>query len=88
MSTPNSHELLIRIDERTKRIKSDIEEVKIGLQGMHKKCDSRVLQITKDVGVLKKNYNGELSGRDKALVYGSLITAASGVLVALISYFK
>ena len=86
-STKNN-ELLIRIDERTRRMKQDIEEIKTGVARIRERCDTRVSAMNVRINDIKKNSKSRWSGREKAIVYGAFITGTSSVIVAAIALFS
>jgi tetrahydromethanopterin S-methyltransferase subunit G len=86
-STENN-ELLIRIDERTRRMKQDIEEIKTGVDQMRERCDTRVAEMHSRINAVKKNTRSRWTGRDKALLYGAFLTAASSIAVAVIAHYS
>ncbi len=64
--------------------KVELGEPKGGLVNLVDDVRKDLKSIKEDLGIIKKNSKGKLTGKDKAIIYSSLIGSASAVVVALV----
>lgn len=63
-------------------VKVELSQIKYALVGNPLKGEAGLVQIVNDI---KKNSKSRLTGRDKALIVGSFLTALSSIVAALIA---
>lgn len=76
--------IVARIDERTQNMEKNFEELKTDFKTFMTDCRGKRKEIHERVDKVLKNNNSSLSGRDKAIVYGTAITAISSLIATII----
>jgi len=80
--------LIVRIDERTQNILEKINSNTGAIGSVKAQCVTVSGKINDRLKTIEERQTGELSGKDKAQLYGSLALAIASILVAVISFYR